>query len=265
MNESHELPILQVLHVSDEFSTGSNRPLLVRAVNEKDGKRADCVLKPNGGERMGKEAMLRELAATFLAKAWGIQVVEPLLLRVTPELVKASEGQAWHELLSKSLGLNYGSVYLRNYQTPALGQAFNHLEFEQAQAIFAFDLFIQNVDRRRQKPNLMSNGEKVVVYDHELAFSFTRLLFPAMHPWELKLEDWVLDMFLYPIVKGKPVQENQVAAHLEKSGASFWDGLAVWLPGDLSALEEYAKIRQFCTAIASHPEQFIHHLKIISA
>jgi hypothetical protein len=63
MTEPFFLSVFQVLQVTEAFSSGSNRPpLLVRAVNEADGNRADCALKPNGGERMEQEAMLRDRA-----------------------------------------------------------------------------------------------------------------------------------------------------------------------------------------------------------
>lgn len=265
MDERRSLPSLQVLNILDEFKSGSNNPLLVGAVDEATGVKEKCVLKPNGGERMSKKAMLREIAATFIAKTWGIHTVEPVLLRVTPQLVEANVGQDWYDLLQKSVGLNYGSVYLPNHQIPVLGQALNATTFGQAQMIFAFDLFVQNPDRRSQKPNLMSNGEQLVIFDHELAFSYLQLFFPSKQPWQISGEEWIEDMFLYPIVKGKPLPEDLIKQNVDKINTHFWDNLDQALPEELLILEEYAKIKQFCTAVVDHADAFIQELQIVAA
>lgn len=264
MAEPFFLPILQVLQVTEEFKSGSNRPLLVRAVNEVDGSRADCVLKPNGGERMGQEAMLRELVAAYLARSWGIHTVEPVLLRVDSELIRVSQGQEWYELLSRSSGLNYGSIYLRNYRTLLSGEALNKEEFEQAQMIFAFDVFIQNVDRRKQKPNLMSNGENLVIFDHELAFSYTKLIIKNSQPWNVEREEWIEDMFLHPLIKGKPMPGSQIEANLGMmADETLWKVLEQALPSELRMLDEYREIKQFCTSVAGHASTFAKRLQIL--
>ncbi len=39
---------------------------------------------------------------------------------------------------------------------------------------FAFDVLVENVDRRQAKPNILWNGAELVLCDHEQAFSFLR-------------------------------------------------------------------------------------------
>lgn len=262
MTEPFSLPVFQVLQVTEEFKSGSNRPLLVRAVNKADGNRADCVLKPNGGERMGLEAMLREVVAAYWARSWGIHTVEPVLLQVDADLIRVSQGQEWYELLSRSTGVNYGSIYLSNYRTLLSGQPLNREEFKQAQMIFAFDVFIQNADRRKQKPNLMSNGQNLVIFDHELAFSYTKLIIKPSEPWNVKLEGWIEEMFLYPLIKGKLLPESQIEASLSSmADEMLWKILEQALPSELCTLDEYQEIKQFCTSVAGHANPFTKNLQ----
>ncbi len=53
----------------------------------------------------------------------------------------------------------------------------------QAAHIFAFDALIQNPDRRYSNQNLLTRGNNIFVYDHELAFSFLEAILPLRHPW----------------------------------------------------------------------------------
>jgi hypothetical protein len=51
-----------------------------------------------------------------------------------------------------------------------------------AMAIFAFDAFIENPDRKPSNPNLLVRGDEFRIIDHELAL-LVRMLFPRPTPW----------------------------------------------------------------------------------
>jgi hypothetical protein len=53
----------------------------------------------------------------------------------------------------------------------------------QAAEILAFDLLVQNPDRRPENPNCLSNGDDYAIFDHELAF-MTEGLIGWRPPWE---------------------------------------------------------------------------------
>ena len=52
-----------------------------------------------------------------------------------------------------------------------------------AAEIFAFDLLVQNSDRRPENPNLQSRGDQFAIFDHELALMIDGVLF-WRPPWE---------------------------------------------------------------------------------
>ncbi len=56
---------------------------------------------------------------------------------------------------------------------------------QKALAIFAFDAFTGNPDRRDTKPNLLVRGEDFRIIDHEFCFGIRTKLFPKIAPWEL--------------------------------------------------------------------------------
>jgi hypothetical protein len=50
-------------------------------------------------------------------------------------------------------------------------------------AIFAFDAFVENPDRKPSNPNLLVKGDEFRIIDHELAL-FVRGLLPRPAPWQ---------------------------------------------------------------------------------
>jgi hypothetical protein len=70
---------------------------------------------------------------------------------------------------------------------------------------------------------------------------------------------------LYSIVKGKPLPEDLIKQNVDKINTDLWDNLDQALPEELLELEEYAKIKQFCTAVVDHADAFIQELQIVAA
>src|SRR5690606_3498170 len=147
-------------------------PLVVTAVDTQSGVRGDYVVKLNASERMHEQARLRELVAAFMAIELDIPVVVPAVIDVGADFVETLQGKAFYGKASRSLGYNVGSEYLKNM--PTLD---NHIPLSEAQKangqhIFAFDVLIENVDRNFEKPNMLTDGNRLVILDHELAFGF---------------------------------------------------------------------------------------------
>lgn len=162
---NYRLPRLSARQYDDTFKSGANQPGLITARDQQTRQSVNCVVKFRGAERMTPEACARELLAAFIAKQWGIRVVEPVLVEVSPEFVELERGKPHYQLLTNSIGLNVGSVYVQGYETIPVHQPLSDIELPQAQHIVLFDLLIQNADRRVEKPNLMSNGRELVIYD----------------------------------------------------------------------------------------------------
>lgn len=171
-----KIPIIKALTAHETFVSGANKPLLITGVDE-NGRKGDYVLKFIGAERMSNEASMRELLAALIAIQMGIKVVTPVVILVSPEFVELIDEQDTLQIARKSLGYNYGSEYLRTHTTILPSQELI-TQLTQAQTIFAFDITIQNPDRNSEKPNMITNGTEIVIYDHECAFSFVLHIFP---------------------------------------------------------------------------------------
>ena len=198
--EIEKLPTIITLRYHDEFSSGANKPILISGVDKESGEQKECVVKMMASERMRPEAASFELLASFIAWEWGISIVHPVLIEISEEFVESLRGRGQYLAASQSVGLNYGSIYQPNYKTLEVDLRLNKNLLFQAQKIFAFDVFIGNADRKTDKPNCMHNADEILIYDHELAFSFLHLIFGDAEPWNISEQDrieWIDKMILF--------------------------------------------------------------------
>src|SRR5690606_5528044 len=125
--------------------------------------------KPLAAERMSANASMFELVAALIAKEIGLNAAEPVLIDISQAFIDLCQGENYHEKITKSIGLNFGT---RNFGggfmtwLPETTLSFN-LE-EEALKIFIFDLIIQNADRGHQNANLNTNGVEFKIFDHEM-------------------------------------------------------------------------------------------------
>lgn len=201
------LPIVEALSPHEVFSTGANKPLLLTGVNE-EGIKGAYVIKFKGAERMYPEANMRELLALFIAAEMSILSVQPVLIHISHDFVDllvGNLGNPIEEIASKSTGINFGSVYIKGYNTISITEELNERQLKYAQDLFAFDVFIQNPDRTFKKPNMMTDGAEIIIYDHELAFSFVLDIFQNKQPWVIRERDleWIKGHCILPKIKGK--------------------------------------------------------------
>lgn len=259
---NYRLPQLTARQYDDTFTSGANQPGLITARDQQTRQSVNCVVKFRGAERMTTEACARELLAAFIAKQWGIRVVEPVLVDIGPEFVELERGKPHYQLLAKSIGLNVGSVYVRGYDTIPVYQPLNDVELPQAQHIVLFDLFIQNADRRVEKPNLMANGQELVIYDHELAFSFIQALFRNPTPYQLREQDraWIENLFLLSKIKRFPLPEPAILQAIGRLDNNFWDRAFELIPSEWRT-DQLPEIRSFLTEIVNNADVFVQSIK----
>jgi hypothetical protein len=90
-----------------------------------------------------------------------------------PAGFEAIVSSAYVAAVRGSAGANFGSVHLgAGFMTWATGRVPPGVQRDQAAAIFAFDLLVQNPDRCPMNPNLGTRSDRLGVYDQEQSFSF---------------------------------------------------------------------------------------------
>lgn len=151
--------------------SGRTCPCLMICEDDAGGK-FEIVVKLRAGIDSGATGLTCELLASLLANDLDLIVPKPFIVNVDSRFYEAISDTTLAERFRKSQGANFGSQYLSAGYTWPQGKSISSSLMQMAADIFAFDLMIQNPDRREDKPNLLRKGDELVIYDHEMAFSF---------------------------------------------------------------------------------------------
>jgi hypothetical protein len=141
---------------------GGSMPALVEA--DDDGL---YVLKFRGAGQ-GPKALVAELVAGELARAYGLPVPELVLADVDPALAPAEPDQEIQDLLHASPGTNLAMDFLPGALTFNPGAHWAP-DPELAAAVVWFDALVENVDRTAQNPNLLVWHDALWCIDHGAA------------------------------------------------------------------------------------------------
>ncbi len=260
-DQGYSLPLIEALSPHETFTTGANKPLLITGVDG-NGVKDDYVLKFKAAERMSYEACMRELLAIFIAKQLDINSVEPAIINVSQPFIELLVGKDSWKPASKSLGYNFGSKYKKGYNTLITGQPLNNNELVAAQAIFVFDVFVQNSDRTNSKPNMMTNGQEIIIYDHELAFGFIFDTIKNAKPWVVRESDlqWINRHTLLTKIKGKEFDFDEFSRRFDTLDETFWQAAWNLIPNQWRS-DQFVIIREVLSSICNNKEIFIVELK----
>jgi hypothetical protein len=182
------------------FITGKTKPLLV-TVADKDGGHRECVIKLNARLTVPPLEHLCEFVAWALGSLLGIVMPRAFAVEITAEFARACPSPI-REVLLSSVGQCFGSEYIPGTMPVPQSNMASDLR-PAASRLLAFDAFIQNPDRRTEKPNHFSSREGLLAFDHGDAFAFLwpligRTVDPALDP----CLDIVKKHFYYAPLKG---------------------------------------------------------------
>lgn len=179
------------------FRTGRTCPYLMLCENE-TGETIEVVAKLRTGAECSCAGLICELMASLLARDLDLPVPEPYLVDVDAGFYMGITDASMAQRFQSSAGWNFGSRYLGPafVSWPQLRSIPSAMQ-QDAADIFAFDLMIQNPDRRQEKPNLLRRDDDLAIFDHELAFSFLRVIFQNEYPWDGKGLEFAKDHVFY--------------------------------------------------------------------
>lgn len=83
------LDIVHPLVFIEEMGTSSNKPVLVRCVNESTGLKNDYVIKLKAGGRMDERAFMKESIASLMAIALGLTTPTPAIAEITEMFIES--------------------------------------------------------------------------------------------------------------------------------------------------------------------------------
>ena len=266
--QAYSIPRIYATGYQKTFSSGANAPSLVSGMDMDTQIKGEFVVKLKAGETMNNPtANLKELLAAFIAMELNIPVAIPVLVEVTKDFIDTITDDFSKQQAQKSIGLNFGSVYLKDGYTTLLPQselATNLIPY--AHAIFCFDMLIQNIDRTKEKPNMLTTGKEIVAIDHEKGFSFIYTIFSPINIWEMSEGDkkWIQNHILQGLIKGKSYNFEEFVDNCTKLDDDFWNKALLLTPNDWKT-DHFYTIKDRINSFISYRNEFIKELKIITA
>lgn len=267
-NSAYQLPLVFALEPGKTLDTGANRPLIIRGFNEQLATEGDYVVKCLGAERMSVDAFQRELLGCYTAWQVGLYAVEPVQVDLSPDFLELLRGRDEYGLVSRSLGRNVGSGFQQGFREFVNGRPLTAAEQEQAYLVFAFDVLINNVDRNARKQNMLTNGQQIMLLDHEMAFSFTKML-PSLRsptPWLLQdwdVQNWIQGHYFYPQLRGQSFDFTTLTPNLQNLNGQFWQAARQHIP-DAWRTSELDKIEAYISQVLTHVSDFTQELNRVT-
>ncbi len=237
------LPIIEAL-IADKTS---NNQLQIRGINQETQIKGDYILNNNqvGG---------RELLASFMASELDINVRSPALINVNSELSKT--------LLNDVSGLQFGTEYKVGYYGIIRNQPLSEFQRLQINQIFPFDIFISNVARRTENPNLLTDGNNLLIFNHQTAFDFLNDGYKNKTPWEFRPQDmdWIKSHVFFPYLKNKFPDFSILVNKLTRLDEDFWNKAFSLIPDEWKT-DELEEIKSHSQDIIANKDSFLQSLK----
>ena len=217
---------------------------------------------------MSVDAFQRELLGCFAAWQVGLRTVQPVQVDISPEFRDLMRGRDEYGMVSRSIGRNVGSAFQQGFREFVNGRPLTAEEQEQARLIFAFDVLVNNVDRNVKKQNMLTNGQQVLLLDHELAFSFTKILRPlrSATPWlleEMDVRHWIQGHFFFPQLRGQQFDFTTLAPKLASLDGQFWQAARQHVPDDWLT-PEFDDIEAYLSKVLTHVDEFTQELNRVT-
>jgi hypothetical protein len=244
------------------MKTGRTSPALCGCEDEAGNRIDDFVVKLRGGLDNGQNGLLFELVASRLATHFGLTLPDPALVLVDAEFAElvASAQPQQAALMRNSIGLNFGSRLLVDGTEWPVDRAIPHSMRQVALDIFAFDALIQNPDRRFSNQNLLTRGDDIFLFDHEIAFSFLLDIMPSQTPWRLDRQKYLADHVFYRRLRKKPIELSRFMASLVALPEGAMREILAEVPAEWNN-EVLARIEEHIRMVSSHAIEFAEEIR----
>lgn len=213
------------------LATGRTAPGLL-VCGDDEGSEFEVVVKWRSGPEAKDVGGICELIAALLADDLGFRVPDPVLVDIEPDFHRALPSPVASKVAAASAGPNFGSIFMPSMSTWPIGRDLPlHLR-QTAAEILAFDVLIENPDRRREKPNLLSDGKELVLLDHEQAFSFLRGVIGWRPVWQDGSISHMTRHVFFTQMNGRQSPFNRLNGALEAVSDQRLDEYAKLIPAE---------------------------------
>jgi len=242
------------------MTSGRTSPALLSCEDESASAAGEWVVKLRAS--IQQAGLLKELVGNRLASYFCLPTPEPALITIEPELARliANSHSSKAALINGSVGLNFGTKVMTGFGTWLVDRPIPGAIRQTATEIFAFDALIQNPDRRFDNSNVLVNGETVLIFDHELAFSFLLDIFPSPTPWQLDRQKYLMNHVYYRQLKSQNVDLNAFTLRLAGLSDAVINQIFADVPSEWNN-DDVPKIGLHLGVMRDHAEEFAEEIR----
>lgn len=257
------VPTLVAASYQISFNSGRTVPHVFTCEDLSGNNIGEYVVKMKGSIETHEAGLLREMLGNLIGYEIGISTAEPAIVRVDLELANALTNNSVRDVVMNSLGLNFGSKNLAGgFSTWPVGKTVPHSMKADAADIFVLDALLQNPNRRTGKPNLLWRDDKILIIDHEMAFSFLLSIIPSTTPWLLNEQPYLSDHVFFSELLHEQLDLDRVAGAIEAIGDEFWEEAEAIIPNSWKG-SEFGRIRTHIIAVQQHLDLFMNDIRRI--
>jgi hypothetical protein len=249
--------------VERRMGSGRNQPVLIYA-RDFDDRPLQCVVKSRSRLPLQPSEYLAEWVGATLARELGLNTPEPLGVVVTSEFARAT-GQDFRSEMLASVGLVYGSRFVRPFTQMPFGYALTSSQREIAAQVLAFDVFIHNSDRRAINHNMFIDRNDIVVFDHELAFDFVLPLIGAADPALDHCAGIVGHHVFFSALRRNPPNSDGFRAVLSRLDDNFFAELEAATPVEWTVDQARGKLGKIVEVLRKRRDAVDHWLPKVFA
>lgn len=246
-----EMKNIEIIEAERFFAftqNGYSRPARL-GCSRTNGSKVDVYIKFRGGVEAREFGLMSELLCSLLAHEIGLNVPTPFIVNLSPEFL-AGVPKTAQDLVKRSLGLNFASEsapvgFSLVPPEPRVPVALR----SSAAEVFAFDVIIQNCDRKADNPNLLWDRSKIMLIDHERALTFAREKTTSFSSLEL---DRFYDHVFYSTLSPSDAEFARMTDALGNLTAARIETLLGKIPEPWQVQEDLAKVRDHLSWIVEN-------------
>jgi hypothetical protein len=219
-------PIWEAVRFEAALRAGRTKPLLIECQlpSGASTKRERFVTKAVGLPEVHDFSLCHEFVGAKLARLVGLDAPDSALVNLSEAFLEASKTDLIEAGVQPAAGLAVGSTFVPNLQPFPASASLSEVEMIDAARIYAFDLLVQNADRRSSSPNCGRAGGRIVPYDFENAFGFRFAIAPP-DPWRASACGFAAQHLFH-----RPLQQH------ERNWVEIFAPFSVVTPADVAAL-----------------------------
>lgn len=154
--------ILQAKRIITVVRKGSSMPVVVEA---NDGKHYHLKLQ---GSLSSPVATLCDWLACTIGRAIGLPIIRPVAIAIDTATDNSAIDSEMKDLVAKSRGLNIAFPFYANAADFHPNDTARYPEL--LSRLFAFDIFLLNIDRQTTNTNILITDNHVCAFDYESSF-----------------------------------------------------------------------------------------------